>query len=123
MPDPIRATFAAALALAAPLASAQADAGTAWLCHLDESAVRLVCVVEAHGAPPPSAPTATVNGTRFPLDPARLWVVDLWTPPSEMDFVEQLARATICYRSPGCSVQVAPPRASTSGAMLRTASR
>lgn len=109
MPDPIRAALAAALALAAPLAAAQAGPGATWLCHLDAAAVRLVCVadVEAAGAPA-AASTASVNGTSFPLDAARAWTVELWTPPADMDFVELLARATICYRSPGCTVQVMP---------------
>jgi hypothetical protein len=37
-----------------------------------------------------------VNGTRFPLDPRRIS-----TDPA---FVDTLAQATICYRSPGCAV-------------------
>ena len=52
--------------------------------------------------------TAVVNGTRFPLEPERTWFVEMWSPPTEPEFVELLARATICYRSPGCSVQVLP---------------
>lgn len=109
MPDPIRAALAAALALAAPLAAAQAEPGVAWRCHLDAAAVRLVCVADVEAAPTPAAvSTASVNGTRFPLDAARAWTVELWTPPADMAFVELLARATICYRSPGCTVQVTP---------------
>ena len=34
--------------------------------------------------------------------------VPLWTPPSDADFVVQLAQATMCFRSPGCSVTLAP---------------
>ena len=51
-----------------------------------------------------------VAGTSFPLDTRRQYSVDLWTPPSDMEFVAQLARATICYRSPGCSVVMATER-------------
>lgn len=47
-----------------------------------------------------------VNGTTFPLDAARVYTVDLFAPATEREWVEQLARATICYRSPGCNVIV-----------------
>lgn len=104
-----RAVLAAGIALAAPLAAAQSAPATQWLCHLDDEAVRLVCVAEADAAPA-AEPTSRVRGTAFPLDPARQWTVDLWTPPSDMEFVGELARATICYRSPGCSVMVLAPR-------------
>jgi hypothetical protein len=127
-----RALAAAALLLTAP-PTALADAH--WLCGLSDDAVRLVCVADAapqagasqpdgadvaEAAAAPPKVTAVVNGTTFPLDTRRQYVVDLWTPPSDMAFVEQLARATICYRSPGCAVTfveardaMAAPRAST----------
>ncbi len=95
------------------LAALPARAATTWLCGLDDSATRLVCVADVDPAEPasvPATPTAMVKGTAFPLDPRERYVVELWTVPSEMAFVEQLARATICYRSPGCEVVVnAPP--------------
>lgn len=95
------------------LAALPASARTTWLCGLDDSATRLVCVADVDPADParsPVAQTAVVNGTAFPLDPQRRYVVELWTVPSDIAFVEQLARATICYRSPGCEVIVnAPP--------------
>lgn len=53
-----------------------------------------------------TTPVVEVRGTRFPLDPRGTWTVDLWTPPSDGGFVEQLARATICYRTPRCTVTV-----------------
>ncbi|MFZ2648591.1 MAG: hypothetical protein WA210_00670 [Burkholderiaceae bacterium] len=87
----------------------EADAHTHWLCSLSQDAVRLVCVADADPmqetelAPPQRS---VVNGTVFPLDPQRQYSIDLWSPPTEMAFVEQLARATICYRSPACSVVV-----------------
>ena len=92
------------------LAPHAAAAQTWWLCGLSEDAVRLVCVAEAdplRATEPSPQQTASVNGTVFPLDPRRQYIVDLWSPRTEMDFVEQLARSTICYRSPGCSVVVA----------------
>lgn len=105
MPPIVRAALAAGFSLAA----VPALAGTQWLCHLDDEAVRLVCVAEDDGASAGEA-SARVRGTTFPLDPARQWTVELWTPPSDMEFVGELARATICYRSPGCSVMVMAPR-------------
>lgn len=80
---------------------------TALACHAGTPAVRVA-------AQAPAAVTAHVNGTRFPLDPARRWMVDLWTVPTDIEQVELLVRATICYRSPGCTVQLdwpmlAPP--------------
>ncbi|HET9977186.1 MAG TPA: hypothetical protein VFQ20_07110 [Burkholderiaceae bacterium] len=89
-----------------------AQAATLWHCALSPDLVRLECVAEtivpAASAP---TPTASVRGTPFPLDPARRWVVDLWSPPSDAERVTQLARATICFRSPGCAVQLTLPAA------------
>ncbi len=90
---------------------------TTWLCGLSEDLVRLVCVVDSdpldHLSDGPldgtsTKPTAVVNGTRFPLDPRTVYSVDLWSPPTELASVTLLARATICYRSPGCQVVMAP---------------
>jgi hypothetical protein len=103
-------TLAIVAACAAASLHLPAHAGTHWACALSEDAVRLVCVADAErGSADEAAPAtrAVVNGTRFPLDPRRQYVVDLWSPPSEPEFVDQLARATVCYRSPGCSVSVA----------------
>jgi hypothetical protein len=94
---------------------AVAQAATLWHCALSGDLVRLECVadpiVPAATAP---APIASVNGTRFPLDPTRRWVVDLWSPPSDTERLALLARATICYRSPGCEVQLTLPSAMAS---------
>lgn len=93
---------------------AQAPSGTTWLCNLSADVVRLICVAdqdprdEAAAGLTPVVTMAQVRGTRFPLDPARTWIVDLWSVPTEMESVELLARSTICHRSPGCSVTVAP---------------
>lgn len=99
--------FLVCTALLAPLPS---DATTQWLCSLSDDAVRLVCVadhdpiVDAAAAPPGAG--AVVNGTRFPLDSRGMWTVDLWSPPTDLGQLDLLARATICYRSPGCEVQL-----------------
>lgn len=97
----VRAALACALLAAAPAT----PAASAWSCALSGDLVRLVCDADAPTAEPAAA-VATVHGTAFPLDPRRRWVVDLWSPPTEPEMVERLARATICYRSPGCSVSV-----------------
>ena len=100
--------LASLLTLATGLPAAAAP--IAWICTLSDDLVRLVCIadVDPHDAGAPRAPaSARVNGTTFPLDAGRIYHVDLWSPPTEADFVEQLARATICYRSPGCSVTMA----------------
>ena len=124
------------LLLAGPASAASAR--MVWLCDLPGDGTRLVCIADIDPAderpqaddirrPPPEgdeqsgkatfaqepaspagATTAVVNGTRFPLDAARVYMVDLWSPPTDADFVRLLARATICYRSPGCQVMVAP---------------
>ena len=48
------------------------------------------------------------NGTRFPLDARRLYTVDMFAQPTELDWVLHLARATMCYRTPACEVTLAP---------------
>jgi len=98
----------AALALAATVTAGvcPAQAGTVWLCGLSDDLTRIVCVADtplADGDAAP-APTARVRGTTFPLDPRRQWTVDLWSPATDPEPVAQLARATLCYRSPGCEV-------------------
>lgn len=87
------------------------QADTAWLCNLSEDLVRLICVADTDplDGPPPAATAgvAAVKGTRFPLDPRLIYTIDLWSPPSEPEWLELLARSSICYRSPGCTVTMA----------------
>lgn len=96
----------------AVLAGSPARADTHWLCGLTEAATQLACVADVDPSESVAAapPVASVRGTPFPLDVRRRWVVDLWSPPTEHAFVEQLARATLCYRTLRCSVSVAPWR-------------
>lgn len=108
------------------LASSQpAQATTAWWCALSHDLVRLVCnadmaePVAASALGRSSGTTAVVNGTAFPLDTRLTYTVDLWSPPTEADFVVALARSTICYRSPGCEVHVQLPPELASGASVR----
>lgn len=84
-----------------------------WMCNLGEELVELVCIadadpVQAPAADAPRAVSAVVRGVAFPLDERQEYRVPLWTPPSEAEFVLQLAQATMCYRSPDCSVSLAP---------------
>lgn len=94
---------------ATPEATLAARADRLWRCELSADMLRLHCVAQepAVGTMPVArASAAEVNGTRFPLDPQRVWTVDLWSPPTEASWVRQLAQATICYRAPRCSVSL-----------------
>jgi hypothetical protein len=109
--------------LPALLAPGQALGGTVWLCGLSPDLTRLVCVADVDPATDdntaPALPTAQVNGTRFPLDARGRWTVDLWSPATDPDSVTTLARATICYRSPGCEVIMTLPDLGNSAATQR----
>ncbi len=101
-----------------------------WICSLTAEATRLTCIADADpllAAERAPAPAAVVKGTSFPLDPRRVYSVDLWSPATDMEFVAHLARATICYRSPGCSVVVPAaqtlPSATAALGGVRTAGR
>jgi hypothetical protein len=103
------AVFTALLGFGVP----QAQAQTNWLCGLSEDILRLVCVAETgpQGVQETEpAAVAVINGTTFPLDARRQYTVELLAPAGEMEFVEQLARATMCYRTPECTVSFAGPR-------------
>ena len=104
-----RIAVAAALVGWAPVA----QAGTTWLCGLSADLTRLVCLADpdplADAERSPHPATARVRGTQFPLDPRQHWVVDMWSPASDVESVATLARATICYRSPGCEVILNAP--------------
>ena len=78
--------------------------GVHWLCGQSDDLTRFVCVADVDETVAVRAPAAstTVRGTRFPLDRRRAYAVEMWSPATEPAWVEQLARATICYRSPGC---------------------
>lgn len=97
--------FAAGLLALAPLS---ARAAVEWLCGLSASGVQVVCVAEAGPMPAVdlvAPPRTLVNGVAFPLARDRVYTVELWSPPTEMAFVELLARATMCYRTPDCQVR------------------
>ena len=87
--------------------------GTVWLCGLSADLTRLECVADVDPDTDhdivPAKPTAQVHGTRFPLDVRGRWTVDLWSPATDPESVATLAHATICYRSPGCTVQFSAP--------------
>lgn len=99
---------AGVLALVPP----SAGAGTTWSCALAPNVVQIVCVAEA--GPAPAADTApavrtVVRGVSFPLARDRVYTVDLWSPPTDWAFVELLARATMCYRTPDCQITWTTP--------------
>lgn len=107
--NPLVRALSGSLLVAASFAC-RADA--LWICTLARDAVHLVCVADVdplleHAAAP--VPVVQVRGTSFPLDPRRAYTVDLWSPPTDWADVQQLAQATICYRSVGCTAMVAPP--------------
>jgi hypothetical protein len=118
-----RPLLVAALVGLQPLGAA---AAVHWLCGLSPEMTRLVCVAEsepAAAAVPAPETTAVVNGTRFPLDAGSSYTVDFWSPPSDMAFVDRLARATLCYRSPGCQVTVTAPELESALAAVAPAGR
>lgn len=107
-----------------PLASLSQASEVHWQCALSADLTRLHCVAAtattrvapgstAQGSTVPenpsaegAAPPVSVRGTRFPLDTRRTWTVEMWSPADDGEFVAQLARATICYRTPRCQVEV-----------------
>jgi hypothetical protein len=121
-PKPRRLSLWLGLILALPL-PAQAD--TLWVCVLSAEQTRLACLaddataVETDPAAQPavepapellSAP-APRHGTRYPLDTRRRQEVDLLGPAADLDFVEQLAQATMCGRTPRCRAWLSRPGA------------
>ena len=95
-----------------------------WLCGLSDELTRLVCVADADplAAVADAAPTsAVVNGTRFPLDARQRHTVPMWSPPTEFEFVEHLARATLCYRTADCAVTLSAPALTPPLAAVRLA--
>ena len=109
--------IAAATLMLFTLFEPRAQAGSRlWLCGLTEDAVRLACVADvdpSNVGDPAQTPSVFIHGTAFPLDPRRVYFIDLWSPPTEIEFVERLARSTICYRSPGCTVIVSGEHGAT----------
>ena len=92
--------------LAAGLLASGGATATTWSCGLTSAATQIECVAQRDPAPEQTAeaPEVTVRGTRFPLDRERVWRIDLWSPATDMDGVKRLASASMCYRSPNCSV-------------------
>ena len=83
------ARTAVVAALCLPTLHAGQACAITWLCSLSAEGTTLVCVADVD-APEPNWPaadtaavTAVVNGTPFPLDPARVYTVPLWTAPTE----------------------------------------
>lgn len=90
---------------------------TLWRCSLTSSATRLLCIADR--APDPAepsdaalseTPTSVRNAsgipTRYPLDPARPYTIDLLGPATDMPLVMELAQFTLCLRMPRCRAVV-----------------
>jgi hypothetical protein len=122
--------MAPVLAVLPALLCSPSQAGVHWRCGLSDDTTQLVCQADDEAAAPRSRPeggreagpaAAVVNGTRFPLDPRRSYTVDFWSPATDLAHVEQLARATMCYRTRDC--QVSFSAAPLPGSAVRTARR
>jgi hypothetical protein len=93
-------------------ACAQSAAQVAWTCAISADGTCLDCASSsrpgavASSAAAGGAAAAVVRGVAFPLDPTGTYSVALWSPPTERRFVELLASATICFRTPDCRVAV-----------------
>jgi hypothetical protein len=109
-------SIACAALIAIGGAAGSAQAAATWMCTLSGDGMHLVCAADRDAADAADTidaaerqrPPIVVNGTRFPLDPAQVYTVDLWAPPTEPAFVQLLARSTICYRSADCEVLLGP---------------
>lgn len=87
-----------------------ASAAVTWVCALSGDAMNLVCAAEADAAGLDVAnltPRLVVNGTTFPLNPLDVYVVPLFSVPTDMEMLDQLAREAMCLASVGCKVEYA----------------
>lgn len=99
-------------AVAGVLASvAQPAAAVEWLCNLSDDLVQLVCIADPDlAAPELNGPVQrhVVRGVHYPLDESREHRIALWTPPTDPEFVAELAQATLCARQTDCSALLVP---------------
>ena len=104
-----------AVGLGLGAASLPAMAGTHWMCGLSQEGVRLVCVADpddmADAEPAKPAPGRGAVVARHPISAGRqrcLHRSSSGVCPTTRSGWSSWQRATICYRSPGCTVSVAP---------------
>ena len=92
--------------------STSATASVTWVCALSEDAMNLVCAAEADAAGlavTNARPLVVVNGTEFPLSPMEIYAVPLYSPPTDMATLDQLAREVLCLAAVRCRVVYAVP--------------
>lgn len=93
-------------------ACGSASASVTWTCALSNDALNLVCAASADAAGMRvvnARPLAVVNGCEFPLNPTEIYTVPLYSQPTDIDFLYELARDAMCALSAGCKVQFAAP--------------
>ena len=99
-----------AIGLILATAAGAARAETIWICALDSGWANLQCVADEDptGAKGEAVTTGAVaQGTSFPLDTRRQYLVPLWTPATDAGMLRELADATMCYRTPDCRAVLA----------------
>ncbi len=90
---------------------ALAAASVQWQCRLSDDLVRLHCEARAavDAATAPAETPVQVRGVAYPLELQRRWTIDLWSVPTEPEFVRLLARSVLCHRRPACTAVVDGP--------------
>jgi hypothetical protein len=91
---------AALVSLALLLTQGPAQAASTWLCNLAEAREQVVC--EADIGPLDEPIGVAVTRTSPPAADSDLALPDLQGGPTELEWVEHLARSTLCYRGPAC---------------------
>jgi hypothetical protein len=95
-----RSGTAALVSLALLLTQGPAQAASTWLCNLAEAREQVVC--EADIGPLDEPIGVAVTRTSPPAADSDLALPDLQGGPTELEWVEHLARSTLCYRGPAC---------------------
>jgi hypothetical protein len=95
-----RSGTAALVSLALLLTQGPAQAASTWLCNVAEAREQVIC--EADVGPLDEPIGLAVTRTSPPAADSDLALPDLQNGPSELEWVEHLARSTLCYRGPAC---------------------
>lgn len=101
---------------------ALAAASVQWQCRLSDDLVRLHCEARAEGDVAVAAADhpVVVRGVTYPLALQRRWTIDLWSVPTEPEFVRLLARSVLCHRRPACTAVVDGPAMQSLGGPPRS---
>lgn len=86
-------------------------ASVQWQCRLSDDLVRLHCEARpgVEAAVAATDQPVVVHGAAYPLELQRRWTIELWSAPSEPEFVRLLARSVLCHRRPACTAVVDGP--------------